>query len=77
MARDSVVLICDVVVPEVIEEKDMPLLVNDWVVCALSGKERTKGDFEHLFDAAGLELVQIHRQHTDSGANTIIEGCLK
>ena len=77
MANDSRVLICDVVVPERIEEKDTRLLVNDWVVMSISGKERTQADFERLFGAAGLELVKVHRKHADSGANTIVEACLQ
>lgn len=77
MSKDSVVLIADVVLPDRVEQKDLPLVANDWIVIGISGKERTVKDFMNIFDAAGLELVQIHRQNPECGASTIVEGRLK
>lgn len=77
MSQDSVVLIADVVLPDRVEQKDLPLVANDWIVLAITGKERTAKDFMGLFNAAGLELVEIHRQNSECGASTIVEGRLK
>lgn len=77
MAEDSVVLIADVVLSERVAEKDLSLLTSDWIVMSIAGKERTAKGFASLFDAAGLELVEIHRHSPECGAGTIVEGRLK
>lgn len=77
MSSESVVLVSDAVIPEVVKEKDMPLLANDWLVISLGGKERTQKEFEGLFAKAGLELVKVWRHAEDSGAGAVVEGRLK
>lgn len=77
MAKDSVVLVADVVVSEHITEQDLPIIAQDWIVMSITGKERTAKGFGELFEAAGLELVKIHRHSPECGAGTIVEGRLK
>lgn len=58
-----------------VSEADFPSAVMGQAAMTMSGKERTEAGFEKLFDAAGLELVQVWRVPGVPGAG--IEARLK
>lgn len=76
MGPSSRLLIGDFVVPEKAEVGDdfMIYWMNFSMMC-LTGKEKTKREFEELLHAAGLELVKVWPFHV--GAQSIIEARLK
>jgi hypothetical protein len=47
------------VLPAHVNEADFPFVVMDQAAMTMGGKERTEAGFAKLFDAAGLELVQV------------------
>lgn len=75
MSADSRVLICDMVLPARVGEADFPAAVMDQAVMTMGGKERTEQGFAKMFDAAGLELVQVWRAPGVPGG--CVEGRLK
>lgn len=75
MAPDSQVLICDMVIPERVDEITFASAVLDNAVLAMGGKERTEEGFRKLLDAAGLDLVQVWRASGVPGG--CVEGRLK
>lgn len=75
MAPDSRVLICDMVIPQRVNEATFASAVLDQAVMSMGGKERTEDGFKKLFEAAGLELVQTWRAPGVPGG--CVEGRLK
>lgn len=61
MSAESRVLVCEMVLPARVSEADFPSAVMDQAVMTMGGKERTEAGFSKLFDAAGLQLVQVWR----------------
>jgi len=75
MDSKSRVLICEMVLPARVGEIDFPAAVMDQAVMTMGGKERTAEGFRKMFDAAGLELVNVWRAPGVPGA--CVEGRLK
>jgi len=75
MARDSRLLVCEMVIPARVGEADFPAAVLDQCVLAMGGKERTEEGFRKLFEGVGLELVRVWRVPGVPGA--CVEGRLK
>lgn len=75
MAPDSRVLICDMVIPDRVNEATFASAVLDQAVMAMGGKERTEGGFKKILEAAGLELVKVWRAPGVPGG--CVEGKLK
>lgn len=79
MARDSRVLIAEMIVPEHDGERtvdDMTVYWMDHIMFSnFGGRERTRRDFEALFEEAGLELVRVWRGEV--GAQTVLEARLR
>ncbi|OAL38833.1 hypothetical protein AYO20_02039 [Fonsecaea nubica] len=75
MAADSRVLIADMLLPEIMTDKEAHTAALDVACMVMGGKERTEADFRKLFDSVGLEVVQIHR--APGGAAGIVEGKLR
>lgn len=63
------------VLPPRMTEHNLQLLVVDFAVLCMSGKERTREGFAKLLDAAGLMIVGVWRQPGIPGA--CIEARLK
>ncbi|KAK1757099.1 O-methyltransferase B [Echria macrotheca] len=61
MARDSRVLVCEMVLASRVGEHDFASAVLDQAVMTMGGKERTEEGFRSMLEAAGLELVQTWR----------------
>ncbi|KAF8860842.1 S-adenosyl-L-methionine-dependent methyltransferase [Acephala macrosclerotiorum] len=60
MGPTSRLIIADMVLPDKTEMgDDMTIYWMDFSMMMLNGKEKTKGEFEGILDAAGLELVKI------------------
>ncbi|KAK4455058.1 O-methyltransferase B [Podospora aff. communis PSN243] len=75
MDNNSRVLICEMVLPARVGEIDFPAAVMDQAVMTMGGKERTAVGFRRMFEAAGLELVNVWRAPGVPGA--CVEGRLK
>ncbi|KIW28518.1 uncharacterized protein PV07_08177 [Cladophialophora immunda] len=75
MAPDSRVLIADMLLPEIMTDKEAHTAALDVACMVMGGKERTEADFRKLFDGVGLEVVHIHR--APEAAAGIVEGKLK
>lgn len=61
MGPTSRLIICDMLIPDRVEVgASTPLYWLDMSLLTISGKERTKADFQEIFDAVGLEIVEIH-----------------
>lgn len=74
-APDSRVLIADMLLPEIMTEKEAHTAALDVACMVMGGKERTEDDFKRLFDSVGLEVVAIHR--APGAAAGVVEGKLK
>ncbi|KAK4496887.1 hypothetical protein PRZ48_011336 [Zasmidium cellare] len=74
MAKDSVVLIHEAIVPERLSEATMVAGIMDMFVLNCAGKERTKRGFETLLEQAGL-VVRKYWQREGTAA-TMIEAVL-
>lgn len=75
MSPDSRVLICDMVLPQRVNEADFPAAVLDQAVMTMGGKERTEEGFTRLLEGAGLEFVKTWRAPGVPGG--CVEGKLK
>lgn len=75
MSSESRVLICEMVLPSRVGEADFPAAVLDQAVMTMGGKERTEAGFSKMFEAAGIELVQVWRAFGVPGG--CVEGRLK
>jgi len=75
MSPSSRVLICEMVLPGRVSELDFPAAVMDNAVMAMGGKERTAEGFRKMFEAAGIELVNVWRAPGVPGG--CVEGRLK
>jgi hypothetical protein len=75
MAPESRLLICEMVIPERVNEADFAAAVLDQAVMTMGGKERTQEGFRSLLEAAGLELVNVWRVPGVPGG--CVEGRLK
>jgi hypothetical protein len=75
MSPDSRVLICEMVLAPRIGEADFPAAVLDQAVMSMGGKERTEAGFRKMFEAAGIELIQVWRAAGVPGG--CVEGRLK
>lgn len=75
MAPTSRVLVCEMVVAPRVGEVDFASAVLDQAVMSMGGKERTEEGFRSMFEAAGLELVEVWRVPGVPGA--CVEGRLK
>lgn len=61
MGTDSRLIICDMLVPDMVEVGEaMELYWLDYSLMSMTGKEKTLKEFNEMFDAAGLELVKIY-----------------
>ena len=61
MSEDSVVLIVDFVLPEVVTPADLPLTSMDMTIFNMAGKERSEVGFKKVVEEAGLVFVGVHR----------------
>lgn len=61
MADDSVLLVADTVLPDLVPGPDGFSYWQDVLMFAIGGKERTEHDWRALFDKAGLEVVRVWR----------------
>jgi hypothetical protein len=79
MAKDSKLLIAEMVVPEVQEKErvdgDKTVYWMDHTMMTVGGRERTVNDFEALLDGAGLRLLKVWM--ADSGSQAGLEAELK
>ncbi len=76
MAKDSKVLIADNVVPS--EGAKGMTAMMDMVMLSIGGKERTKADFAHALEAAGLKIAEVNfAEGGDQGAFAVVEAVLK
>lgn len=75
MSPTSRVLVCEMVLPGRVSELDFPAAVMDNAVMAMGGKERTADGFRKMFEAAGIELVNVWRAPGVPGG--CVEGRLK
>lgn len=75
MSEHSRVLVCDMVLPERVNEATFPAAVLDQAVMSMGGKERTEEGFRKVFEGAGLELVKVWRAPGVPGG--CVEGRLK
>lgn len=61
MGPDSRLIICDMLVPDVVEVGQAgELYFVDFGLMLMTGQERTPAEFSQLFEATGLELVKIY-----------------
>lgn len=61
MGPESRLIICDMLVPPVVEVGEATQLYwLDFSLMAMSGKEKTLAEFNGMFDAVGLELVKVY-----------------
>lgn len=74
MAPDSLLLISDFCLPELVTERDLPAVTMDITILNMGGKERSEGGFREILNAAGLELFKTYHAHV--GFGTIIEARL-
>jgi hypothetical protein len=76
MGPDSRLIVSDMIVPDRVDVGgDMVLYWLDFSLLTISGKERTMGDFNRMFEEAGLELVKVYK--SDFGATAMLETRLK
>ena len=75
MALDSRVFVGEVIVPERTTEANIDATVFDQILLAIGGKERTAKNFHDVFEAAGLEVVNIH--YVPGTVGGLVEGKLK
>ncbi|KAK3988728.1 S-adenosyl-L-methionine-dependent methyltransferase [Cladorrhinum sp. PSN332] len=75
MSPESRVLVCEMVLPQRVDETTFAAAVLDQAVMAMGGKERTEQGFRKVFEAAGLELVKVWRAPGVPGG--CVEGRLK
>ena len=76
MGPDSRLLICDMLVPDLVEpHENMDLYWLDFALLCMTGQEKKKATFEEIFEAAGLELVQIYP--SAYGRTVMLEAKLK
>ncbi len=60
MGPDSRLIVCDMLVPDkVVPGKLKELYWLDLNLMSISGKEKTLGEFQEMFDTVGLELVKV------------------
>ena len=75
MTSESRVLVCEMVLPQRVDEASFAAAVLDQAVMTMGGKERTEEGFRKIFEAAGLELVKTWRVPGVPGG--CVEGRLK
>ena len=76
MGPDSRLIVCDMLVPEMVEVNGpKELYWLDFNLMLIGGKEKTLKEFEEIFDAAGLELVKVYP--SGIGATVQLETRLK
>ncbi|KAK7425533.1 hypothetical protein QQZ08_007974 [Neonectria magnoliae] len=76
MGPDSRVLICDMLIPDMVEvHESMDLYWLDLSLLCMTGQEKKKADFIEIFEAAGLELVNIYP--SAYGRTVMLEAKLK
>ncbi|KAJ9609711.1 hypothetical protein H2200_006039 [Cladophialophora chaetospira] len=74
MAPDSLILISDFCLPELVSSTDLPAVTMDITMLNMGGKERSERGLTKILSAAGLELVKAY--HADVGFGAIIEARL-
>ena len=72
MGEDSKVLVADMVVPEQVQTEDTYVYSCDVSMMMFGGRERTRRDWEGLFEEAGLELVRVWERR--GTAQAVVEG---
>jgi hypothetical protein len=76
MGPDSRLIICDMIVPEMVEVGGpLQLYWLDFSLLLLSGKEKTLTEFTDLFNEVGLELVKVYPSGV--GTTSMLETRLK
>jgi len=75
MARDSRLLIGEMVVPEQPDGVDKTVYWMDLCMLIIGGKERSEKEFSELLESAGLQLIKIWT--SKAGSQTVIECRLK
>lgn len=76
MGPDSRLVICDMLVPDMVDvHENMDLYWLDMALLCMTGKEKKKAEFIEIFDAAGLELVNIYP--SSFGKTAMLEAKLK
>lgn len=76
MGPDSRLVICDMLVPDTVEVGGaMDLYWLDMSLLTIGGKERKVKGFESIFEATGLELVEVYK--SDIGSTVMVEARLK
>ncbi|KAI5863063.1 O-methyltransferase-like protein [Durotheca rogersii] len=68
MGPTSRLIICDMILPDRVEDGLMQLYWLDLCLVSMSGKIRTVGEFQNLFQRSGLELVQVYRSNLNNVA---------
>ncbi|OAR05965.1 hypothetical protein LLEC1_05119 [Akanthomyces lecanii] len=69
MAPDSRLVICDMIVPDLVQVNGrMTLYWLDFSLVTIGGKERSKPEFENICEQAGLEIVKIYPSHGENTA---------
>lgn len=59
MGPDSRLIVCDMLVPDMVDPALKTLYWLDLNLMFISGKEKTLAEFHDMFDAVGLELVKV------------------
>lgn len=72
MGPDSIILVAEAVIPERVQCEDTYCYMMDLTMFNFGGKERSRVDWENLFEMSGLELVKIWQAST--GSQGVIEG---
>ncbi|KAN0108916.1 S-adenosyl-L-methionine-dependent methyltransferase [Hyaloscypha variabilis] len=76
MGPDSRLIICDMIVPEMVEVGGpLQLYWLDFSLILLGGKEKTLNEFKDLFNEVGLELVKVYPSGV--GTTSMLETRLK
>lgn len=71
MADDSRVLIAEILIPDRVQDEDSYAYTVDISMMMFAGQERTRRDWEELFGAVGLELVNIWTK--EGTAQSVVE----
>ena len=72
-ARDTVILISEMMVPTIIGEGELPVVCMDMSMMNMGGKERSENQFVEILTAAGLELTKVWEGF---GADRLLEARL-
>lgn len=76
MGPDSRLLICDMLVPDLVEpHANLDLYWLDMALMCMTGKEKKETEFIEIFEATGLELVKIYP--SAFGRTVMLEAKLK